>query len=282
MITRMARNRVALVALAAVLLGACGTDGETTDTAASATSSDPTGTATPGSALPPAELTVEVLNEYPHDPEAFTQGLLLDDGVLYESTGNYGYSTLRAVVPDTGEVLEQHDLAPEYFAEGLALVDDRLIQLTWREQTAFEYELEGLEPTGELGYDTEGWGLCYDGERLVMSDGTSTLYFRDAETFEELGTVEVTMQGEPVDRINELECVDDDVWANVWQTDSIIRIDASTGEVGAIVDATGLLSEEQHASADVLNGIAYDAGDETFLITGKWWPTLFEVRFVPE
>lgn len=269
------------VVAAAMVLGACGADSESTDTADGRPPTDPTGT-TEVSTPPVEALTVEVLNEYPHDPEAFTQGLLLHDDQLYESTGNYGQSTLRVVEPDTGEVLEQHDLPVEYFAEGLALVDDRLIQLTWREHTAFEYRLDGLEPTGEFEYDTEGWGLCYDGERLVMSDGTSTLYFRDAETFEVLATVEVTMEGEPVERINELECVDGEIWANIWQTDRIIRIDPSSGAVGAVVDAAGLLSEEQLASADVLNGIAYDEQGEVFLITGKWWPTLFEVRFVPQ
>jgi glutamine cyclotransferase len=232
---------------------------------------------------PSAErLRADVLSERHHDPSAFTQGLVLDGGWLYESTGMYGESTLREVDPQTGEVKRQVDLAPELFGEGLALVGDRLLQLTWRAQIALEYEQSTFDQTSQHTYSGEGWGLCFDGERLVMSDGSSDLTFRDANTFDVLGTLPVTLDGQPVQRLNELECVDGSVYANVWQTDTIVEIDATTGRVRATIDASGLLPPGERDQADVLNGIAYDPETDTFLVTGKWWPKLFEVRFVPD
>jgi glutaminyl-peptide cyclotransferase len=223
----------------------------------------------------------EVLATYPHDPQAFTQGLLLSDGRLYESTGLYGASSLREVVPETGEVLRRLDLPPEYFAEGLELVDDRLIQLTWQEEEALVYRRDTFERIGTLPYEGEGWGLCYDGEALIMSDGSATLTRRDPETFAVLGTTQVTLSGRPLERLNELECVDDHVYANVWQEDLIVKIGAD-GRVVQEIDASGLLSPAQRARLGpnaVLNGIAYNPETETFLVTGKLWPQLFEVRF---
>ncbi|MEX2540942.1 MAG: glutaminyl-peptide cyclotransferase [Trueperaceae bacterium] len=233
-------------------------------------------------ASPPAQLAPQVEARFPHDREAFTQGLLLENGLLYESTGLYGRSSLREVDPASGAVIRMRDLDPGLFGEGLALVGDRLIQLTWRAGLALVYDLETFEPLGSFRYRGEGWGLCYDGEELWMSNGSSSLTVRDADTFEVRRRVPVTAQGEPVARLNELECVGPHVYANVWQTDSIVRIDKSSGRVDALVDASRLLTGDTRAglSADaVLNGIAYDADDDLFLVTGKLWPLLFAVRF---
>jgi glutaminyl-peptide cyclotransferase len=231
-------------------------------------------------------LTVQVIEALPHDADAFTQGLLLHDGYLYESTGLYGESTVRRVEPDTGTVIESVDLPSEQFGEGLALAGDRLYQMTWQEQTVHTYDVDGLRPLGDHTYDGEGWGLCYDGERLVMSDGSSTLWFRDPDTFNAIGQVQVTMDSSPVARLNELECVGDAVYANVWMTDQILKIDPSTGDVRAVVDASGLLPRGALLNRDprdaVLNGIAYDSDRQVFYVGGKWWPTLFEACFVPE
>jgi glutaminyl-peptide cyclotransferase len=237
----------------------------------------------PSPTVATAELrSVEVIGRRPHDPTAFTQGLAMVEGRLYESTGLRGESTLREVDPLTGVVVRSVPLDDRYFGEGIAVVDDRLIQLTWQEHTALVYGLSDLEQIGTFTYDTEGWGLCDDGTRLVMSDGTSGLYFRDRSTFELLGTVTVTDAGAPVEQLNELECVDGQVYANVRPTDSIVRIDPASGIVTAVIDASGLLTEEEAVDVDILNGIAYDSEAGTFLLTGKLWPTLFEARFIPQ
>jgi len=222
----------------------------------------------------------EVVAEAPHDPEAFTQGLLLFEGVLYESTGLKGRSTLRRVERDTGEVLQRIDLPADEFGEGLALVGDRLIQLTWQNGIAHVYDRESCEELDTFTYDGEGWGLCFDGEQLVMSDGSSSLFFRDPESFEVLGEVSVIdAAGEAVDQLNELECVGSLVYANVWQTDRIVRIDKATGRVATEINAESLLSTAERSGTDVLNGIAFDAATGEFLLTGKLWPKLFTVRF---
>jgi glutamine cyclotransferase len=230
----------------------------------------------------PVELGVTVVETYPHDRQAFTQGLLLSDGKLYESTGLYGRSSLREVDPRTGEVIRIRPLAEDLFAEGLALVGDRLIQLTWRSGRAFVYRLDTFDPLGTFRYDGEGWGICFDGSELWMSDGSSTLTVRSPDTFEVLRRVPVTEAGEPLALLNELECVGDRVYANVWLTDRIVRIEKKNGRVDGVVDATSLLTPSQRASLSrdaVLNGIAYDAERELFLVTGKLWPVLLAVRF---
>ena len=226
-------------------------------------------------------LVPEVLSIRPHDPEAFTQGLLIEDGRLFESTGRYGSSTLREVDPATGAVLRIVALDDSLFAEGLALVDDRLVMLTFREGTAIVFDSHSFEAVGEFSYPTEGWGLCFDGERLVMSDGSPTLVFRDPGTFAEIDRLTVTIGGEGVERINELECVDGEIWANIWQTDLIYRIDPTSGNVTGVVDASGLLAEPLDEDGAVLNGIAFDETSGSWLVTGKLWPSMFEVRFVP-
>lgn len=233
----------------------------------------------------PIALGLEVLATHPHDAEAFTQGLIEYEGDLYESTGLNGRSSLRRVDPETGVVEQRVDLSADHFAEGLERVDDRLIQLTWQSGKAFVYDLDDFERRGEFDYPTEGWGLCYqaDAGRLVMSDGTSTLYFRDPESFAELGRVAVSRSGQPQDMLNELECVGKVVYANIWQSDEIVVIDPDSGAIGAVIDtrAAGsdpLLGEEERAGADVLNGIVWRPETGTFLITGKLWPKLFEVR----
>lgn len=237
----------------------------------------------PGSTSPvPTRLRVEVVAEHPHDADSFTQGLLVDeDDQLFESAGQYGESDVRRVDLTTGEVRQQQDNDPAHFAEGLALVGDELLQLTWKEHVALVWDKATFAAKGTRSYDTEGWGLCYDGSRLVMSDGSAKLTFRDPSTFAATGSVQVRRGGAPVTNLNELECVDGRVWANVWKTNSILQIDPASGAVVAEVDATGLLPEDRRTGADVLNGIAHRAATDTFLITGKRWPLLFEVRFVP-
>jgi glutaminyl-peptide cyclotransferase len=241
----------------------------------------------PKAAAPPPveELIVDVVSSHRHDPRAFTQGLVWSDGVLYESTGQYGESSVRRVDPESGEVLARVDLPRELFGEGLALVPGeggaRLIQLTWQEELARVWTVPGLEPAGTLRYRGEGWGLCFDGERLVMSDGSDLLTFRDPKSFEVTGRLQVTLRGEPLYRINELECADGWVWANVLGADFLVRIDPASGRVTGTADASGLLAPAEAAASDVLNGIAYDPARRVYLITGKYWPRLFVVRLLP-
>jgi glutaminyl-peptide cyclotransferase len=222
-----------------------------------------------------------IVNVYPHDPQAFTQGLLYRDGYLYESTGLYGRSDLRRVRLETGEVLARRPIDPRYFAEGLADFGDRLIQLTWQENTGFVYELETLALIGTFSYPGEGWGLTSDGEQLIMSDGTAELRFLDPETFAETGRVTVIQDGVPVDNLNELELIDGTVYANIWQSDEIVIVDPATGRVTGRIDMRGLLPPEERARVDVLNGIAYDAEGDRLFVTGKLWPRLFEIRLQP-
>ena len=224
-------------------------------------------------------LSVKVHRAFPHDTSAYTQGLLWWDGRLYESTGQYGSSDLRRLDPETGDVEQELDLSPAYFGEGLARVDDRLIMLTWKAQRAFVFGLERFDEQRTFRYDGEGWGLCNDGSRLVMSNGSNRLTFRDLRTFEVLGDVPVTLRGFPLTQLNELECVGDAVYANVYQTDFLVRIDPDTGRVTHYIEASGLLTREEARGVDVLNGIAFDPGAETFYITGKLWPKMFEVTF---
>jgi glutaminyl-peptide cyclotransferase len=223
-----------------------------------------------------------VLAELPHDTDAFTQGLELGpDGALFEGTGRAGRSELRELDPETGAVRRAVPLPGRLFGEGITVVDDRIWQLTWQDGVALEWDRTDFTLLRQVPISGEGWGLCLDGDRLVRSDGTDRLRFHDPATFAETGSVAVTLDGVPVTELNELECVNGQVWANVWQTDRIVRIDPADGRVTAVVDAAGLLDAERRADADVLNGIAA-LGDGEFLVTGKLWPAAFRVRFTPE
>ncbi|NOX61883.1 MAG: glutaminyl-peptide cyclotransferase [Chloroflexi bacterium] len=222
-----------------------------------------------------------VVHVYPHDAGAFTQGLVYDRGDLLEGTGLRGRSSLRRVDLETGAVLQQRALPAHLFGEGVALVDDRIYQLTWTSQQGFVYDRASFELLDSFTYPTQGWGLAYDGERLIMSDGSDTLYFRNPETFAELGRVKVRDGATAVTRLNELEYVQGEVWANIWLTDRIARIDPQTGQVTGWIDLTGLLTPQEQAAADVLNGIAYDPQTDRIFVTGKLWPKLFEIELVP-
>ncbi len=231
-----------------------------------------------------SRLRPEVVNTFPHDRTSFTQGLLLDDrGRLFESAGNYGRSNVREVEFTTGKVLREQANERTHFAEGLAMVRGELVQLTWKEKVALRWNPDTFASLGTFAYEGEGWGLCPDraGTRLVMSDGSNVLTFRDPVTFTKTGSVNVTRAGAPLRQLNELECVDGKVYANVWQTNTIVVIDPESGKVTEEIDATGILPADQRAGADVLNGIAHKPDTGTFLITGKHWPSLFEVRWVP-
>ena len=226
-------------------------------------------------------LQVQVHRRVPHDPAAYTQGLIWSEGKLYESTGQYGRSDLRRLDPQTGGVEQQVPISRAFFGEGLARVDDHLIMLTWKAQRAFVFGVDRFDPVETLRYRGEGWGLCNDGGRLIMSDGSSRLTFRDLETFEEIGGVEVTLRGAPQTQLNELECVDGAVYANVYTHDFLVRIDPTSGRVTDYIEASGLLTREEARDVEELNGIAYDPENERFYITGKLWPMMFEVTFEP-
>ena len=238
--------------------------------------------AAPAPPAPPAAvptLRPQVLAELPHDTTAFTQGLEIDGGILYEGTGLEGRSQLRELDPATGAVGRVAALPGRLFGEGITAVGDRIWQLTWRDGVVLEWDRASLTVRREVPISGEGWGLCSDGTRLVRSDGTDRLRFHDPVTFAEQGSVAVTLDGAPVTELNELECAGGQVWANVWRTDRIVRIDPADGRVTAVVDAVGLLDADRRAGADVLNGIAAVPGTDEFLITGKLWPAMFRVRF---
>lgn len=235
------------------------------------------GAPTPGPA--PARLGFTVVNTYPHDPEAFTQGLIYRDGFLYESAGRYGYSSLRQVRLETGEVVRQVPVDAKYFAEGLVDWGSRLIQLTWESNVGFVYDLDSFEQIQTFSYDREGWGLTRDAGRIIMSDGSSTLRFLDPGTLRETGRLAVTERGFPVSNLNELEMVRGEIFANVWQTNEVVVIAPDTGYVTARIDFRALHARLDPTSRiDVFNGIAWDEAGDRLFVTGKWWPQLFEVR----
>ena len=220
-----------------------------------------------------------VVRIYPHDPDAFTQGLLFHDGFLFESTGRNGKSSVRKVRLETGAVVQRRDVAAMYFAEGLALSGTRLVQLTWQTNIGFVYDVATFAPQGSFNYTGEGWGLTTDRSRLIMSDGTPQLRFLDPTTLMTTGTVTVKESGEPVRNLNELEMIGSDLFANVWTTDRIVRIDPKSGAVTAHLDLDRLRSQlPTDREIDVLNGIAYDAEGKRVFVTGKLWPSLFEIK----
>lgn len=221
-----------------------------------------------------------VVRTYPHDPRAFTQGLQYLDGVFYEGTGQHGDSRIRMVKLETGEVLQQRALAKEHFGEGITVWHDELFQLTWQSGIGFVYDRETFRPTRTFRYTGEGWGLTKDADGLVMSDGTDALRFINPATFSERRRVKVTAAGAPVRNLNELEYVKGEIFANVWMTDFVARIDPASGRVTGWIDLAHLLTERERAATDVMNGIAYDAAGDRLFVTGKWWPKLFEIKLV--
>ena len=231
----------------------------------------------------------DIVKTYPHDPAAFTQGLVFHDGVFYEGTGGRGsdtfHSSLRKVEIETGKVLQKHDLPPDYFGEGITILNDKVFELTWREHTAFVYSLADLKPQKEFKYSGEGWGLTTDGTLLYMSDGTHVIRALDPETFETKRTIVVNDErGSPVMQLNELEWVKGEIWANIWQTGTIVRIDPANGKLLGRVDLDPVVREEQSQNdkADVLNGIAYDEATDRLFVTGKLWRRLFEIKVKPK
>nr|WP_209648081.1 glutaminyl-peptide cyclotransferase [Kibdelosporangium banguiense] len=222
----------------------------------------------------------EVIAVLPHDKSAFTQGLELSGNVLYEGTGLEGQSSMRAVDPSTAQVEKKINLSPELFGEGVTVAGSKIWQITWKNQVAIQRDKATLAEIKRVPYTGEGWGLCLDGQRLVMSDGSDKLTFRDPETFDPVGEVRVHDGETPVTQINELECTANGVYANIWQTDEVVRIDPASGQVNARINLAGLLTPEERSGADVLNGIAAVPGTDEFLVTGKLWPKMFRVKFV--
>ncbi len=226
----------------------------------------------------PGDWSVEVVGTYPHDPDAFTQGLLIHEGALIESTGQYGESTLRRVDVESGRVEQIAALSRTHFGEGIAVVDDRIIQLTWRSNLVLVYDAETFERTGSLRNEGEGWGLTYDGENLIVSDGSSMLRFYDPNSFDLIRRLDVREDGVALRNLNELEFIDGEIWANIWYRDEIARISPDTGNVLGWIDLSLLYPRSERRPEEVLNGIAYDATEDRLFVTGKNWPNLFEIR----
>jgi glutamine cyclotransferase len=220
--------------------------------------------------------TYSVINAYPHDKEAFTQGLVFVDGYLYEGTGIKGASTLRKVKLETGDVLQFHRLPKQFFGEGITIYQDKIIQLTWRSRTGFVYDRQSFRLVRRFRYPTEGWGITHDGKRLIMSDGTATLYFLDPENFKKIGHILVRDAHGPISNLNELEYIRGEIYANVWRKNLIVRISPQTGTVVGWIDLGGLCRWN-----GVLNGIAYDAEHDRLFVTGKLWPFIYEIKLIP-
>jgi glutamine cyclotransferase len=222
-----------------------------------------------------------IVNSYPHDPRAFTQGLVFADDLLWEGTGLRGHSSLRKVDLKTGNILQVRQLPAQFFGEGITIYRNRVIQLTWRARVGFVYDKKTFQLLDTFNYPTEGWGITHDGRSFIMSDGTSTLYLLDPQTFQEVGRLEVHTRDGPVSRLNELEYVQGEIYANVWKTDRIARISPETGEVVGWIDLEGLLRpDDRSRRIDVLNGIAYDVKNDRLFVTGKLWPKVFEIDLV--
>ena len=250
--------------------GACG--GERGE--ASAATGDTTGTV----AARTPTYSFDVVQSYPHDPKAFTQGLVWHENRLFESTGQVGTSSIREVELNSGRVIRQQDLDAPHFGEGIVLLGEQLFQITWTSGKAFVYDWKRFTRTGEFTYEGEGWGLTTDGAAIIMSNGTSSLVWRDPATFAVQKTITVTDHGTPVSQLNELEWVKGEIWANIWQSEQIARIDPATGNVTGWIDLKGILpSIDRTGSEDVMNGIAYDAARDRLFVTGKLWSKLYEI-----
>ena len=227
----------------------------------------------------PLHYTYNVVNVYPHNETAFTQGLIFEDGIIYESTGRYGQSTLRRVELETGNIIQLHALPDQFFGEGITIFDDKIIQLTWQSGKGFVYDKNSFDLLQEFTYPTKGWGITHNGSALIMSDGSATLYFLDPETFQTIGQVEVYDE-EPVALLNELEYIQGMVYANIWKEEKIVIINPETGHVTGWIDLEGINEAEKQNSNNVLNGIAYDTNDDRLFVTGKLWSQLFEISLV--
>lgn len=277
----------ATVALLVLLLAGCGQNAVSAPALTASPLPSPTATFVPiPTLLPTPEGATQaipaygytVVDSFPHDVAAYTQGLQFLDGVFYEGTGLEGRSSLRKVEIGTGKVLQQHDLEDQYFGEGIVVLADRIWQITWKSQVAFLYDRASFNEIKRVNYPTQGWGLTYDGARLIMSDGSNTLYFRDPENFDEISRVSVTYMGQVLMQLNELEYINGEIWANIYQTNFIARINPETGVVTSVVDLTGILANETLTNqVDVLNGIAYDAATDRLFVTGKLWPKVYQV-----
>jgi glutamine cyclotransferase len=230
--------------------------------------------------IEPVHYTYQIVNVYLHDEAAFTQGLVFDDGALYEGTGLYGQSTLRRVELETGNVTQLYSLPDGFFGEGITIFEDKIIQLTWKSGKGFVYDKNTFELLQTFEYPTEGWGITCNGSALIMSDGTATLYFLDPETFQTIGQVEVHDE-EPVSLLNELEYIHGMVYANVWKEDKIAIINPETGQVTGWIDLTGISNSENQNIGSLLNGIAYDQKGDRLFVTGKLWSKLYEITLVP-
>ncbi|HEX8198289.1 MAG TPA: glutaminyl-peptide cyclotransferase [Pyrinomonadaceae bacterium] len=245
---------------------------------------------TPKNAIP--TYGYEIVNTYKHDSQAFTQGLVFYNGFLYESTGQHGRSTLRKVRLEDGDVVKKRKLDEDYFAEGLTIFNDKIYQITWQENTCFVYDINSFEPTAELKYNGEGWGLANDGTNLIMSDGSHIIRFVNPANFQNVRTITVTHDGKPQYRLNELEYVKGEIWANIWHSEdpqvlgkpnTIARIDPSSGKIVGWIDLNGISPEDvQRNEENTLNGIAYDAQTDRLFVTGKQWKKLFEIKIKPK
>ncbi|HEX8176447.1 MAG TPA: glutaminyl-peptide cyclotransferase [Pyrinomonadaceae bacterium] len=275
-----------LALLLFLTLPACGDGGGSRIRAAnSPAQATPSGSSSNGSVEKPAPVeeiptyTYEIVETYPHDPKAYTQGLIFHDGMLYESTGQYGESSLRRVELKKGKVKKKIDVPGQYFAEGMTILNGKIYQLTWQQSKGFIYDPKEFKLEGEFHYEGEGWGLTTDGQSLILSDGTDRLRFLDPATFRVIKTVNVLNNREPLLDINELEYIHGRIYANVWKMDKIACIDPQTGHVIAWIDLSGLRPEESLGNTEnVLNGIAYDSTHDRLYVTGKRWPKLFEIR----
>ncbi|MDQ2786356.1 MAG: glutaminyl-peptide cyclotransferase [Chloroflexota bacterium] len=271
----MKRSITLLLLSIALLLPACGARAATQGVASPTVD-------VPAPTEPPTD-TFQVLNHWPHDPTAYTEGLIYADGAFFESTGLNGMSSLRKVDAETGQVIASLPLDPEYFGEGLTLFNDTLIQLTWQSHIGFVYGLTCFCLERTFAYDGEGWGLTHDDRFLIMSDGTATIRFLDPDTFAVVRTISVTDHGTPLTNINELEYVSGEIYANIWLTNRIVRIDPTAGAILGWIDLTGLLpAADRSPSVNELNGIAYDDTTDRLFVTGKNWPEIFQITLVPE
>jgi glutamine cyclotransferase len=221
-----------------------------------------------------------IINTYPHDINAFTEGLVYESGVLYESTGRFNESTLRKVDLQTGEILKLHKLGESYFGEGITLYNNKIFQLTWKSNVGFIYDKDSFNLTSRFYYNTEGWGLTHNDEHLIMSDGTDEVYFLNPKNFKKVYSIKVHDKFRPVTRLNELEFIQGEIYADVWRSDKVVRICPHSGEVTGWIDFKGLLSPKEYKNAGTLNGITYDKQSNHIFVTGKMWPKIFEIKLV--